>query len=166
MLLSTISVLPVFAFIISAAELHLTTPSNLPSLPPSTRALLTRPSTAPIAAPVTTSNGFDIRNLTSGIYDLTIACRDYDFERDIVVEVDNAGNIEVFRVGDYGMGAKTSLGKGEDSLALEVRAIRRKEFYEERVGCECPLSVVRKGMKDWEGKQNGRMLTQGEQSRH
>lgn len=141
MLLPTISILPVFAIIVSAAELHLTTPSNLPPLPPSTRALLSRPSTAPIAAPVTTSNGFDIRHLTQGVYDLTIACRDYDFERDILVEVSDAGNIEVFRVGDYGMGAKTSLGKGAGSLALEIRAIRRKEFYEERVGCECSLSV-------------------------
>jgi len=156
MLLSTISSLPVFAIIVAAAELHLTTSSNLPPLPPSTRALLTRPSTAPIAAPVTTSNGFDVRNLTSGVYDLVIACRDYDFERDIVVEVNDAENIEVFRVGDYGMGAKTSLGKGQDSLALEIRAIRRKEFYEERVGCECPLSAVRKGMRNWEGKQDGR----------
>jgi len=39
------------------------------------------------------------------------------------------------------MGAKTSLGTGEDSLSLEIRAIRRKEFYEERVGCEYSLSV-------------------------
>lgn len=147
MLFSTICGLPVFAIIISATELHLTTPSNLPPLPPSTRALLTRPYTAPIAAPVTTSNGFDIRNLTNGAYDLTIACRDYDFERDILVEVNDAGNIEVFRVADYGMGVKTSLGKGEDNMALEIKAIRRKEFYEERVGCEYTLSAQRKAMK-------------------
>lgn len=69
-----------------------------------------------------------------------------------MVEVDDAGNIEVFRVGNYGMGAKTSLGKGEGNLALEIRAIRRKEFYEERVGCECPLSAVRKEMRDLGGE--------------
>ena len=124
-----------------AAQLHLTTPAHLPPLPPSTRALLTRPSQSPISAPVTTTNGFIFRNLTSGIHDLSIACRDYDFERDIVVEVDDAGKVEVFRVGNYGMGAKTSLGMGGDKMALEVKAVRRKEFYEDRVGCEYSLPI-------------------------
>lgn len=44
--------------------------------------------------------------------------------------------MEVFRVGNYGTGAKTSLARGDEMVAWEIRAIRRKEFYEERVGCE------------------------------
>lgn len=118
-----------------AAELQLSLPSNLPTLPPSTHALLSQPSTAPISAPITTSNGFLFRNLTAGSYDLHIACRDYDFERDVTVEVLESGKVEVFRVGNYGMGAKTSIVAGEDN-GIELRVLRRREFYEEREGCE------------------------------
>ena len=135
--------LTILAPLAFASQLHLTTPASLPPLPPSTRALLTQPSIAAIAAPVTTTNGFVFRNLTSGIYDLTIACRDYDFERDIIVEVDDAGKVEVFRVGNYGTGAKTSIATGVKRAVLEIKAIRRKEFYEERVGCEWTPAFAR-----------------------
>lgn len=119
-----------------AVQLYLTTPANLPPLPPSTRALLTQQSNPHISVPVTTNNAFLFCNLTAGAYDLAIACRDYDFEREYAVEIDDAGKIGVFKFGYYGTGAKTRVKTGLEYLALEVKAVRRKEFYEERVGCE------------------------------
>ena len=77
-----------------------------------------------------------------------------------MVEVDDAGRVEVFRVGNYGTGAKTSISAGAETVMVEIRAIRRKEFYEERVGCTSilPVSARRFGA----GSLQGRMLIMGE----
>lgn len=154
--------LTILAHVAVATQLHLSTPATLPPLPPSTRALLTRPSFAPIAAPVTTSNGFVFRNLTAGIYDLTIACRDYDFERDFIVEVNDAGRAEAFRVANYGTGAKTRVGAAGEKALFEIKAIRRKEFYEERVGCECTVIGEASARRSSRVVEVGSMLTLGD----
>lgn len=120
--------------------LTLSVPSQLPPLPPSTRAILTAPHGGPrIKAPVTRQNTFVFRNLTAppaprrelatsptgndedgggkraGTYSLDIACRDYDFlSYGVDVEEEGegggVGEMRVYRTG-RGAGAGGVVGE-------------------------------------------------------
>ena len=114
-------------------------PSSLPPLPPSTHASLLTPGQPLLTAPISTRNGFIFRNLTAGTYDLDVACREYDFEKGLVVRVGEECGIEVRR----GAAVIAGPAKGRDEvdwmtarLEFEMAVTRRREWREERGGCE------------------------------
>lgn len=123
-------------------ELRIRLPSSLPPLPPSTHASLLAVGQPLLTAPITTRNGFLFRNLTTGTYDLDVACREYDFEKGLVVQVGEECGIEVRRgpaviaepvKGNYELDGKWWL---TSSLEFEVAVTRRREWREERGGCK------------------------------
>ena len=128
-----------------ASILQLNLPSHLPPLPPSTHAILSTPNTPLFTTPITTRNGFVFRNLTVGNYDLDIACREYDFEKGVSVVVGEGGGVGIWRHGlliagqgegqTRTNGEKTE-GKKTGKEEVEIRVVRRREWREERGGCE------------------------------
>lgn len=114
----------------NATSLTISVPANLRFLPPSTRAILTTSGTVH-KAPITRWNTFKLKDITyPATYILDIACRDYDFER-LRVEVDDGGRLAVW-TGWYGGGEKVVEGS---DVALEVRVLRTRHYYEDRPGC-------------------------------
>lgn len=158
-----VSLLPT---LISAATLTLSVPPHIPALPPSTSAILTTHGQR-IKVPVTRSNTFVFRNLTSpstsdpassgserGIsvsYLLDIACRDYDFLF-YGVDVKSGGVVQVYRVSRGGIVTGEKVTVGEEPV--EVRVLRGRDYYEARAGCMCaPILIkLRKGEKERESK--------------
>ena len=145
--LSSLPIILIILFSIStlicaSPSLSIRLPANLPPLPPSTHAILTAPPRPLITTPITTRNGFNFRNLTAGVYDLDVACREYDFEKGLVVEVTETSQIEVKRgsnvVASSGAGNYEVEGKAWQvtNVEFEMGVTRRREWREERGGCE------------------------------
>ncbi|KAF6220058.1 hypothetical protein HO133_003883 [Letharia lupina] len=149
-----VSLLPT---LISAATLTLSVPPHIPALPPSTSAILTTHGQR-IKVPVTRSNTFVFRNLTSpstsdpassgserGIsvsYLLDIACRDYDF-LSYGVDVKSGGVVQVYRVSRGGIVTGEKVTVGEEPV--EVRVLRGRDYYEARAGFS-PLDLLKNPM--------------------
>lgn len=128
--------LPYLLLLVNATSLTISVPANLRPLPPSTRAILTTTGTVH-KTHVTQWNTFVLKNIKHpASYLLDIACRDYDFER-MRVEVDEEGRLAVWQ-GWYGGGEKVVEGL---DVALEVRVLRNRDYYEDRPGCMCFPSI-------------------------
>lgn len=136
--LRSLALLPIIVLlflplVVYSASLTLHLPPNLPPLHPSTRALLTTTGITE-SAPITRSNTFVFRNLTTaGVYALDIGCRDWDFAP-MVVEV---------RQGKKGAGVGIEVKrKGGGELRMlegggwEVRVIQARDCWEDRGGCK------------------------------
>lgn len=86
-----------------------------------------------------------------GNYDLDIACREYDFEKGVSVVVEQGGGVGVWRneiliagqgEGETRANGEQREGKGRGQEEVEIRVVRRREWREERGGCEShPLSL-------------------------
>lgn len=136
---------------------------NPGALPPSTHATLS--SRGLLSAPLTRANEFVFADLAPGSYLLTVHCRDYAFEPmrvDVSVaeegmaaggravverarawqtfrgnEWDNLGEVR----GEWRSG-KAVPGGEDEGLRVEAKALWKKEYYQERAGCELLLVVV------------------------
>lgn len=141
--------------LITAARLTLhipTTPLANPStLPPTTHATL-QSSGPPISARLTRSNSFLFTNVPPGSYLATIHCRDYIFEPlriDVTIEeaVEGSGDKkEVIRAWQTFLGNEwenkgESRGSGGNGAVVEVKPVAKKDFFEERGGCELPCGM-------------------------
>lgn len=116
--------------------LTLSIPSTQPLLPASTRAHLTTHGQT-LTAPLTKFNTFRFSNLTAPAeYNLDIYCRDWDFEGAIVVVPRDKRDVEVYRR-NRRTGAKGARMLKNEGGNVEVRVKGRREYYEERGGCEC-----------------------------
>ena len=140
-----------------ASVLQINLPSHLPPLPPATHAILRTPNIPLLTTPITTRNGFVFRNLTVGSYNLDIACREYDFEKGVSVVVEEGGGVRVWR-GPILIAGKVeeemradheqNEGKGRGKEEVEIRVVRRREWREERGGCEfCPSPLRAEGRR-------------------
>ncbi|KAI9647448.1 hypothetical protein NHQ30_003833 [Ciborinia camelliae] len=158
--LPTISALSLLSLIPSTLATHLlltipSTPQLNPStLPPSTHATLSTLSRTH-TAPLTPSNSFSFRNLTSGSYLLTISSQTHAF---IPLRIDihpassepNLIPIEVFttfRANEWSnKGESIPVSKlGDDKYTAEVKVLVEKNYYLERVGFS-PLSLLKNPM--------------------
>lgn len=116
---------------VNTTTLTLSLPSHLPQLPSSTRAILTTTG-ATRTAPLSRANTFVFNNLTDpASYLLDIACRDYDFVP-LKVEVKKRGIVEVWRGRNGQRQERLPEGPGG---TVELRVVRKREYYEERAGC-------------------------------
>lgn len=133
--------------IVCSATLTIKVPGNLPPLPASSRATLSTLG-ATFSALVTVRNDFVFHDTPSGNYDLSIACRDWAFERGLVIVAESPddanltkrnkpSSFQIWRPvrGGWDKGAL----KGSDDAAeaiVDVRLLGGRAFYEERQGCE------------------------------
>ncbi|KAI9052745.1 hypothetical protein LZ554_003018 [Drepanopeziza brunnea f. sp. 'monogermtubi'] len=143
-------------------HLRLTIPSSPalqhPStLPPSTHATLTTLSRS-YSAPLTTYNGFDFRNVSSGSYLLDVHCHTHAFAP-LRVDVSDPGAVgevkdEVqvwgtFRGNEWNnKGEKVEVKGVEDRVGVwgfEAKVLGRKEYLVERVGFS-PMSILKNPM--------------------
>ncbi|KAJ8057937.1 hypothetical protein OCU04_013116 [Sclerotinia nivalis] len=160
MRLPTISVLSLLPLLPSTLAIHLvltisTTPQLNPStLPPSTHAILSTISNTH-TAPLTTSNSFSFRNLTSGSYLLTVSSPAHVFiplRIDIHPASSEPNHIPIeafttFRANEWSNKGETiPVSKlGDDKYTAEVKALVEKSYYVERVGFS-PLSLLKNPM--------------------
>jgi len=139
--------------------LRLPGPPSLPNpnaLPPATHATLSTLGLPSLSAPLTTSNTFVFRNVTSGSYLADVHCPTFAFAP-LRVDVDETGEgqehvkvWETYRGNDWD-------NKGEalpkDSVGYEVRVLGSKGYFMERSKCEfrfCPpLTAWTTTAEDW-----------------
>jgi hypothetical protein len=142
-LLSSCLLLPLALCKGPTLNLVLPATSALPNpsiLPPSTQALLSS-SSSHLTAPLSSSNSFSFRNLSSGSYTLDIACLTYTFPF-YRVDVSDAGVIEVWQMfrtqGWAARGPRVGGGSrhDDDEITVSIGVLGQKEFYETRAGCE------------------------------
>ncbi|WEW56338.1 hypothetical protein PRK78_001781 [Emydomyces testavorans] len=154
---------------VAASILTITIPASnlLPNpgaLPPSTHATLTTlsPRHALLKAPLSRSSSFSFRNLgldsdsslQTSSYLLDIHSRDYEFAP-YRVDVSADGNIigvwETYRGNPWdNKGAEKAVGTGSGLVHVEVKVLKKREFYEEREKCGLqllsPLSLFKNPM--------------------
>ncbi|KAG4435085.1 hypothetical protein IFR05_009444 [Cadophora sp. M221] len=151
-----------------ATHLRITIPSTpilqQPStLPPSTHATLTTLSHH-YSAPLTTSNSFDLRNVTSGSYLLDIHCHTHIFaplrvdvsegkaSGKVVDDADTGAEVQVwgtFRGNEWSnKGEVKEVKEVEDRVGVwgfEVKCAAKKEYLVERTGFS-PMSILKNPM--------------------
>ncbi|KAI6708968.1 hypothetical protein PZA11_003145 [Diplocarpon coronariae] len=120
------------------------------TLPPSTHATLTTLSRS-YSAPLTVSNAFDFRNVSSGSYLLDVHCSTYAFAP-LRVDVTEGAAVQVwgtFRGNEWdNKGEKVDIREVEGRVGVwgfEVRAAGKKEYFIERVGFS-PMSILKNPM--------------------
>ena len=133
--------------IVCSATLTIKVPGNLPPLPASSRATLSTLG-ATFSASVTVRNDFVFHDTPSGNYDLSIACRDWAFERGLVIvaespddanptERNKPSSFQVWRPMRGGWDKRALKGSDDAAEAIvDVRLLGGRAFYEERQGCE------------------------------
>jgi O-acetylhomoserine/O-acetylserine sulfhydrylase len=120
--------------------LHITTTQSIPNpnaLPPSTHATLSTFGQPVLSAPLSTSNTFVFRNVTSGSYLADIHCPTYAFAP-LRVDVDesqaDAVKVwETYRGNDWDNKGEAVPGPGG---RFAVRVLGVKNYYMERSSCE------------------------------
>lgn len=144
-----------------ATHLRVKIPSSQPlphpnTLPSSTHASLTTLGTT-YTAPLSTSNDFDFRNVTSGSYLLDIHCHTYAFAP-LRVDIHELSGEPVHAWGTFrgnewdNKGEVVSVeklegfvggeGSGNAIWGFDVRAAGGKEYLVQKEGCKFPLSTM------------------------
>lgn len=145
------------ASIANAAQLTVVVPQSPPllanpaTLPPSTHATLTGAPGVHYSARITPQNAMTFKNVTQGSYLLDIYTRDYTFPPCRVdVSMTEAGAddsapeevVEVWQTfrGNEWSNKGPKFGEGKQQLAVELRPVARREFYQQRGGCKSPTN--------------------------